>query len=214
MFLVSKNSSTSTPGEAAAVALEYFLFFAMMFVQYYTVLSMVTTRRDEGVMKRLRTGEARDGEILAAFAIPGALLTVLFSVVMVVAILVLGAPAPVNLLPVGIAVVLGLGVSTGLALLTSSMTKNAEAAQITSFPVMLLAMASTSSIRQLFPDSVADIIDRTPFALIYDLPRYGWNGAPADAASGATWVMSLMLLAWAGLCLWAGVKYVHWDSRQ
>lgn len=228
MFFVTRATDDASTTDAAAMALEYFLVFALMFVQFYTVLSMATTRRDEGVMKRLRTGEARDAEILGAFSFPGAVLTVLFTVVMAVALVVLGAPGPVNILPIIVAVLLGLAVCTGLALVTSGMTKNAEAAQITSLPVMILMFASIGSIRQMFPDSVNGIIERTPFALIFDLSQYGWAGntmtdriaedgpAPLDFTGvlSETWPMMVMLAAWAVVCLWAGAKYVKWDVRS
>lgn len=228
MFFVTRATDDASTTDAAAMALEYFLVFALMFVQFYTVLSMATTRRDEGVMKRLRTGEARDAEILGAFSFPGAVLTVLFTVVMAVALVVLGAPGPVNVLPVIVAVLLGLAVCTGLALVTSGMTKNAEAAQITSLPVMILMFASMGSIRQMFPDSVNGMIERTPFALIFDLSQYGWAGntmtdriaddgsAPLDFTGvlSETWPMMVMLAAWAVFCLWAGAKYVKWDVRS
>ena len=228
MFFVTRATDDASTTDAAAMALEYFLVFALMFVQFYTVLSMATTRRDEGVMKRLRTGEARDAEILGAFSFPGAVLTVLFTVVMAVALVVLGAPGPVNILPIIVAVLLGLAVCTGLALVTSGMTKNAEAAQITSLPVMILMFASMGSIRQMFPDSVNSIIERTPFALIFDLSQYGWAGntmtdriaedgpAPLDFTGvlSETWPMMVMLAAWAVVCLWAGAKYVKWDVRS
>ncbi|MDN6619145.1 MAG: ABC transporter permease [Corynebacterium variabile] len=228
MFFVTRATDDASTTDAAAMALEYFLVFALMFVQFYTVLSMATTRRDEGVMKRLRTGEARDAEILGAFSFPGAVLTVLFTVVMAVALVVLGAPGPVNVLPIIVAVLLGLAVCTGLALVTSGMTKNAEAAQITSLPVMILMFASMGSIRRMFPDSVNSIIERTPFALIFDLSQYGWAGntmtdriaedgpAPLDFTGvlSETWPMMVMLAAWAVICLWAGAKYVKWDVRS
>ena len=228
MFFVTRATDDASTTDAAAMALEYFLVFVLMFVQFYTVLSMATTRRDEGVMKRLRTGEARDAEILGAFSFPGAVLTVLFTVVMAVALVVLGAPGPVNVLPIIVAVLLGLAVCTGLALVTSGMTKNAEAAQITSLPVMILMFASMGSIRQMFPDSVNSIIERTPFALIFDLSQYGWAGntmtdriaedgpAPLDFTGvlSETWPMMVMLAAWAVVCLWAGAKYVKWDVRS
>ncbi|WP_313096692.1 ABC transporter permease [Corynebacterium variabile] len=228
MFFVTRATDDASTTDAAAMALEYFLVFALMFVQFYTVLSMATTRRDEGVMKRLRTGEARDAEILGAFSFPGAVLTVLFTVVMAVALVVLGALGPVNVLPIIVAVLLGLAVCTGLALVTSGMTKNAEAAQITSLPVMILMFTSMGSIRQMFPDTVNSIIERTPFALIFDLSQYGWAGntmtdriaedgpAPLDFTGvlSETWPMMAMLAAWAVICLWAGAKYVKWDVRS
>lgn len=228
MYFVQSGNDESSKVHAAATAMEYFLLFALMFVQYYTVLSMVTTRRDEGVLKRLRTGESRDVEILSASSFPGAVLTIVFTVVIAVLLMVLGAPGPVNVVPIIVAVLLGLAVVSGLALVTSGFTKNAEAAQITSLPVMVLLFASMGLFRQLYPEAVTEIVDRTPFALIFDLAQYGWAGntmmdrISADGAAplssgevlAETWQMMLILVVWAVVCLWAGAKYVRWDIRR
>ena len=228
MYFVQSGNDEASKVDAAATAMEYFLLFTLMYVQYYSVLSMVTTRRDEGVLKRLRTGEARDVEILGASSVPGAFLTIVSTVVIVVLLLVLGAPGPVNVVPFIVSVLLGLVVVSGLALVTSGFTKNAEAAQITSMPVILLLFASMGLFRQLYPDTVTDIIDRTPFALIFDLAQYGWAGntmvdrmmadgaAPLESGAvlGETWPMMLMLAAWSVVAIWAGAKYVRWDVRR
>lgn len=228
MYFVQSGNDEASKVDAAATAMEYFLLFALMFVQYYTVLSMVTTRRDEGVLKRLRTGESRDVEILSASSFPGAVLTIVFTVVIAVLLMVLGAPGPVNVVPIIVAVLLGLAVVSGLALVTSGFTKNAEAAQITSLPVIVLLFASMGLFRQLYPEAVTEIVDRTPFALIFDLAQYGWAGntmmdrISADGAAplssgevlAETWQMMLILVVWAVVCLWAGAKYVRWDIRR
>lgn len=228
MYFVQSGNDEASKVDAAATAMEYFLLFALMSVQYYTVLSMVTTRRDEGVLKRLRTGESRDVEILSASSFPGAVLTIVFTVVIAVLLMVLGAPGPVNVVPIIVAVLLGLAVVSGLALVTSGFTKNAEAAQITSLPVMVLLFASMGLFRQLYPEAVTEVVDRTPFALIFDLAQYGWAGntmmdrISADGAAplssgevlAETWQMMLILVVWAVVCLWAGAKYVRWDVRR
>ncbi|MGP5622797.1 ABC transporter permease [Candidatus Corynebacterium faecigallinarum] len=228
MYFVQSGNDEASKVDAAATAMEYFLLFALMSVQYYTVLSMVTTRRDEGVLKRLRTGESRHVEILSASSFPGAVLTIVFTVVIAVLLMVLGAPGPVNVVPIIVAVLLGLAVVSGLALVTSGFTKNAEAAQITSLPVMVLLFASMGLFRQLYPEAVTEVVDRTPFALIFDLAQYGWAGntmmdrISADGAAplssgevlAETWQMMLILVVWAVVCLWAGAKYVRWDIRR
>lgn len=228
MYFVQSGNDEASKVDAAATAMEYFLLFALMSVQYYTVLSMVTTRRDEGVLKRLRTGESRHVEILSASSFPGAVLTIVFTVVIAVLLMVLGAPGPVNVVPIIVAVLLGLAVVSGLALVTSGFTKNAEAAQITSLPVVVLLFASMGLFRQLYPEAVTEIVDRTPFALIFDLAQYGWAGntmmdrISADGAAplssgevlAETWQMMLILVVWAVVCLWAGAKYVRWDVRR
>ena len=49
-----------------------FLVIAL-FPVYYNVLSQFVSRRDELVLKRMRTGETRDAELLVSIALPGAI---------------------------------------------------------------------------------------------------------------------------------------------
>lgn len=211
---------------AVASAMESLAIMTLTFIVYYSVLSMATTRRDEKVLKRLRTGEATDGEILSALAVPGVLLTLLSIVVSVIILLIAGAPLPVNLLPVLVALLLGCVIAAGLALLTSTITQNAEAAQMTSMPVILLAVFSQSSIRTALPEGAQRIFDLTPFALISDLVQLGWTGAtvpqlhagPTTLDAGDiladTWQPMLILAVWAIAVTWAGVRYMKWDSHR
>lgn len=218
---------TGTSGELAAAgsAMEIIALTTLMFVLYYSVLSMATTRRDEKVLKRLRTGEATDREILASLAVPGFLATIVLVAVTSLIIWIIGAPAPVNVVLIIAAIVLGAVVSWGLALLTSTITQNAEAAQMTSMPVILLAILSQASIRSIFPDEVQRIFEFTPFAAVADLAHLGWTGTNfAGAVSGATplgfgdtlsegWQPLLVLLVWALVCGCTGIRYMKWDNR-
>ena len=47
---------------------------------YYNILSIIVTRRDELVLKRLRTGEARDGELLLSMCLPGIAISLVVAV--------------------------------------------------------------------------------------------------------------------------------------
>ena len=57
----------------------------LLFVVYYTVLSTAVARREEGVLQRLRTGEAADAEILTALAVPAVAITLVQTLVLAVA---------------------------------------------------------------------------------------------------------------------------------
>ncbi|GAB3647353.1 ABC transporter permease [Corynebacterium nasicanis] len=214
--------SIDTPWMATASALEIFLAFALLFVQFYAVLSMATTRRDEQVLKRLRTGEATDREILTALCIPGAVLLMVMSILLGAVLLLGGAPRPVNLVPLVVALLLGIVLSSALALLTSAFTSNAEAAQVTSLPVFLLVLGSMSSFRSLAPGPAAEIIDRTPFALIFDLVQLGWLGSfsPETPALGAgevfaeSWQKMLLLALWTLAAGWAAHRHMRWDTHR
>lgn len=213
--------------EQAAHAFDMFILYTLLFVQFYTVLSMSTTRRDERVLKRLRTGEAHDREILGAICLPGAILTIGFSVVIVAALLLMGAPAPANLVLPGGALLVGLVLVSALALLTSAFTRNAEAAQLTSMPVFTLAFLGLGAFRPIFGEgTLAEVISWTPFALISDLVHLGWAGitipgqlsgavpVTGTEALGESWGMLLALLGWTVLAGYGARRYMRWDSHR
>ncbi|AHH21472.1 putative ABC transporter, membrane protein [Nocardia nova SH22a] len=220
-FVVTRHQAPTTA--IAARTFELIILVAVLFVQYYSVLSMVTTRRGEGVLKRLRTGEAADWQILTAPAVPGALLTLASTLVVAAVVYGTGAPAPVNALAIVLAVLGGIVVFTLLALATSAVTKNAEAAQITSLPVMTVAMLGLASIRNALPDRLADLADWTPFAAISDLVHLGVSGTPAvgtaDVALGFTDVFGELGRPFATLAIWTALAFAltrtsfRWDDR-
>lgn len=211
----------------AANSFDIFIWYTLLFVQFYTVLSMTTTRRDERVLKRLRTGEARDAEILGAICAPGAILAVVFTAVIIPLLILLGAPLPVNLVLIVVALLLGLVLSSALALLTSAFTKNAEAAQITSMPVLTLAIVGLGTLRPIFGEGIVrDLIGFTPFAAISDLVGLGWAGATfedllaGETPFGFTEVFAeatqplLILVVWTVGSLMVAKSTMRWDSHR
>ncbi|WP_446223432.1 ABC transporter permease [Nocardia sp. IBHARD005] len=222
-FLLARKDAEPTTA-MAAVAFELLALMALLFVQYYSVLSMVTTRRSEGVLKRLRTGEAADWQIQLAPAIPGAIMTFACTAVVTAVVYGTGTPAPVNPLAIAVAMVGGTVLFSLLALATSAYTKNAEAAQITSLPVMIIAMLGMASIRTVLPDRLAQVADWTPFAAVSDLISLGTAGklsavAGSDAAlSFADTVIEsgrpfATLALWTVLALVLTRKSFRWDDR-
>lgn len=223
IYFIARKDAEPTAA-MAAITFELLALMALMFVQYYSVLSMVTTRRSEGVLKRLRTGEAADWQIQSAPAVPGVLVTLACTAVVSVAVYGSGAPAPVNPVLMVLALVGGIGCFSLLALATSAVTKNAEAAQITSLPVMTLAMVGLASIRNFLPDRLAALADWTPFAAVSDLVFLGASGKTAAAADSDA-VLSFAgavtesgrpfatLAIWTVLALALTRKSFRWDDR-
>ncbi|WP_327151806.1 ABC transporter permease [Nocardia sp. NBC_01329] len=208
--------------DIAVLTFEMLALVTLLFVQYYSVLSMVTTRRGEGVLKRLRTGEAADWQIQAAPAVPGALVTLACTVVVAVFVYGMGAPAPVNPVALLLALVGGIVLFSVLALATSAVTKNAEAAQITSLPVMTIAMLGLASIRGFLPDRITDLADWTPFAAISDLVSLGVAGktaAASDTALDFAGTFAELGRPFATLAIWTVLAFAltrrsfRWDDR-
>lgn len=220
LWLVGDQSVGST-----AAASEVFVLFALSFGVFYPALSMAVTRRDEGVLKRLRTGESRDWELLTAICLPLAALTLALMVIVVVAFSTMSMVLPVdppvphvwpkNPLTMVLAMLLGIAVSHGLAMLTSRFTENAEGAQITSMPVLMLVIFSQSGIREHLPERLTNIIDRTPFALTSDVFRDGWIGEGSFGSLLADAATPLLLLAvWTAVLLAVGYQRMRWETHR
>lgn len=196
----------------SAMSMDYLVQFSLLFCVYYPLLSMITTRRDEKVLKRLRTGECSDAEILLAPALPTVFLSAIIIGAGTVILASLSGWVPRDPVPLAFAIVLGLVLCWGLALLTSGITRNAEAAQMTSMPVFLLALFSVTSTRAAFPEGIAQWVQRTPFAAVSDLVHGGWVG---EFSTPTEWGRPLLILfAWTVACCWAGISYMRWESNR
>lgn len=221
ILVIGRRSEGGLTDVVVSSALEIFALFLLVFLVYYNLLSAYTTRRDELVLKRLRTGEATDNQILLGPAVPSFVLTAILIVVVGAIVVALGGGLPVNpLLLVG-GLLGGAAMFAALALITSTFTRNAEAAQITSLPIMLLAMAGSSFLRGVVPESADSIIELTPMAAVLDLVNLGWMGtidpessplAFADTFSPALKPV-LVVAAWILGSIVIAKTHFRWEPR-
>lgn len=194
--------------------------FAALFPVFYNVLAQFVSRRDELVLKRLRSGEARDAEILVALALPGYAILVLVAVLAIPLAIAAGQPVPLNPLVYLVAVLLVGVLFTAFAFWTAAWTRNAEAAQLTSMPVVFLAVMGQMSVA--FPDRVRDVVDLTPGAALTDLIRTSWFGLGEPGTERTldfadTWAAAaqplLVLVVWIGLAGWLASRSMRWEPR-
>ena len=187
------------------------LLLAYLFPVFYNLLSVVVTRRDELVLKRLRTGETRDAEIVVALALPGVVVAVVLAAVVVPVAVALGMPLPEQPALYALMVVLACVMFVAFALWTAAWTRNAEAAQLTSAPVLLLAVAGT--LTAVVPGTVADVLALTPGGALDTLVRISWLGTDA----GGTWAQAarplLTLLAWTAVATELARRTMRWEPR-
>ena len=153
------------------------LLMALMFPVYYNLLSMFVTRRDELVLKRLRTGEVRDLELVTSMALPASRSPSLVTVLAVPIVMATGLPFPLNPLLLVVGVLVACVSFAAFALWTAAWTKTAEAAQLTSAPVILLA--TVGLLGPVFPPSVQRWVDLLPGAAVRDLVQVTWFGRSA-----------------------------------
>ena len=196
------------------------LTFAMLFPVYYNLLSQFVTRRDELVLKRLRTGETRDLELLGAMALPGVAIALAVAVIAVPVAMVLGQPWPLNIVVYVVAAMLACALFVAFAFWTAAWTRNAEAAQLTSMPVILLAVVGQMS--AAMPDGVQRWVDLTPGAAMMDLVRVGWFGVGDGGTErtldfAGTWAAAgqplLVMVGWTALAVWLAARSMQWEPR-
>ncbi|WP_072805298.1 ABC transporter permease [Rhodococcoides yunnanense] len=206
---------------AVSAALEVFALFLLVFLVFYNLLSAYTTRRDELVLKRLRSGEATDNQILLGPAVPSFALTAILTIAVSAIIVGLGGGLPVNPLLILGALGGGAAMFAALALITSTFTRNAEAAQITSLPIILIAMAGTSFLRESLPDSLDRVVELTPMAAVLDLVNLGWIGTTDPDTEALAFVDTfepalaplLVVAAWTLGSIVVAKTHFRWEPR-
>ncbi|MEV4742371.1 ABC transporter permease [Streptomyces sp. NPDC049555] len=188
--------------------------YVLIFCVYYNLMSAYTARREELVLKRLRTGEAGDLEILAGTALPSVLIALVQCVLLVVAgVTWLGMPLPARpeLLVAG--VLLGVVVLTALAAASTAFARSSESAQLAAMPLAMVSLLGSGIFvpLDLFPDTLARVCEVLPLTGIVQLVREGWLGG---AGAGSVLAHLGAALVWVGLGVFAVRRWFRWEPRR
>ncbi|WP_416986736.1 ABC transporter permease [Streptomyces sp. T028] len=188
--------------------------FSLLFGVYSALTAIYTVRREELVVKRLRTGELRDTEILGGTALPVLVTGLVQSLVLVAAstaVLDIPAPKAPHLAVLGL--LLGLTLCAALGALTAALTRTVESAQVTPLPFVLVSMMGSGVTvpLEMLPDRVASICELLPLSPAITLIRGGWTGdLSAYEALGAISTG----LAWTVLAVFAVRRWFRWEPRR
>lgn len=188
------------------------LLLALLFPIYYSTLSQLVTRRDELVLKRLRTSEARDSEILAALALPGIAITIGVAALAVPIGVAAGMDLPANPLLYLVATLGASAMFSAFAFWTAAWTRNAEAAQLTSAPILLLAMVGLFV--EVFPESVARWVELTPGGLVTGLVEASWSTEGFASSWGDAFAPLCALVFWTALAVELARRSMRWEPRD
>jgi ABC-2 type transport system permease protein len=207
-----------------ANAITTMFLVAGLFPVYYNVLSQFVSRRDELVLKRMRTGEARDAELLASIALPGAATALAMAVIAVPVAVALGQEGPVNPLLYAALAVLVVIMFAAFAYWTAAWTRSAEAAQLTSMPIIFLASLGPLAIS--IPegsDTLRSLLELTPGAAMAEVLRAGWFGLDGPQATDATLSLAdtwsaagrplLVIAAWTAIAVSLARRSMRWEPR-
>ena len=210
--LTPKDTGLST----GAVTVTGGIGFVLVFVVYYNLVTAYVARREERVLKRLRTGEATDLEILTGTALPAVAVALAQCVVLVASGALLpdlSPPKRPDLLLAG--VLLGCVLMAALAAVSTVFTRSVELAQLTTVPLIVVATAGSGLILPLgvMPELLRDVCRLLPMTPVMDLVRAAWSGGPA-AAPGAVLRSIGLALAWTLLTGWAARRWFRWEPRR
>lgn len=188
--------------------------FSFLFAVYTSLVNAYVARREELVLKRLRTGELSNAEILTGTALPAlgiGLVQALLLCAGCAALLHTGAPrAPYLILP---GLLAGFLVSAALGALTASFTRSVESSQVTAMPVMLLSMLGSGITvpTEVLPDRLAAVCELLPLSPAIRLFRGGWTG---QLSTGGALTALTTALAWAIIAVFAVRRWFRWEPRR
>ncbi|MDT0445105.1 ABC transporter permease [Streptomyces johnsoniae] len=186
----------------------------LIMVLYLGLIPTYVARREERVLKRLRTGELTDGEIMTATALPAAVLALVQCVLLVVGgIAVLDAAVPENAAVLLLGLLLGTAVLAAASAATATFTKTVESAQITGMPLLMISVMGSGLYFPLdiLPDNLAEICRFLPLTPAVDLVRAGWLGG--IDASDQLRAMAVGV-AWIAASVFAVRRWFRWEPRH
>ncbi|MCC9311990.1 ABC transporter permease [Kitasatospora sp. RB6PN24] len=200
----------------AALVLGFYLT-VLLFVVYYNLTAAYVARRNDLVLKRLRTGELTDPEILGGTALPAVLLALLQMAAITVAVAALfGLPAPRDPVLVLLGLLLAPAVLVPLAALSSAFTKTVETSGITTLPVTMLTLFGSGLLVPfaVMPGPMALVARLLPVTPALALLRTGWLGGDGGHHPVGWWLYLVGALAWAALAGWAARRWFRWEPRR
>ncbi|MEV7090630.1 ABC transporter permease [Streptomyces sp. NPDC093085] len=196
------------------VAMAGSLGVVLVMAVYANLTSAYTARREDLVLKRLRTVEASDREILAGTALPAVSLAFIQSCLMIAgAVAFLEVRAPSNPLLLLAGLLGGLLLLSALAAVTSAFTRTVESAQLTIMPLFLTSVVGSGLFvpLEVLPDRLAAVCELLPVTGVMTLIRAGWLGG----AEGYDLLRAaLSALVWIALSLFAVQRWFRWEPRR
>ncbi|MER6733550.1 ABC transporter permease [Streptomyces puniciscabiei] len=188
--------------------------FSFLFAVYTSLVSAYVARREELVLKRLRTGELTDAEILTGTALPAVGLGLTQALLLCTGCAVLlhtGAPRAPYLTLLGL--VAGLVLSAALAALTASFTTSVESGQVTALPLVFFSMVGSGMAipTEVLPDRLASVCELLPLSPAIRLVRAGWTGQLSVHETLGTVALAV---AWIIVAVGGVRRWFRWEPRR
>lgn len=224
LFIPLVDPLADSEGIFAALVIAMMAAFGMLFIAYYNLTTTAVARREELMLKRLLTGELSVAEVLVGMAIPAAMIIgAQLVLVTVVVAFAFPLPAPTNPVLVVVAITGGCLAFSMFGYASSGLTKTVESAQLTTLPVIFVALLASGLAFPLeaLPDVVQRIAEFTPLAPVVTLIELGITGRDSDGAAhtfaeslGAGLLPLAVLAAWCVSGVVATRRWMRWEPRR
>lgn len=224
LLLVALLAALPTGLSGPALAMGMIIGSVLLFVLYYTLVTSTVARREEYTLKRLYSSAARPATILVGMAVPLLALVVVQVIIGLVAVAILMGigPAP-HLWLLSLAVLVGCAVWWVLALASCPWTKSVEAAQLTTMPLIMVAigLSGLSVPIGILPEPLQWVAQATPMFPVVDLSFLALSSTrvTAEVVAGAQlWQAVLLDLGVAAAWVVAGLLVLRrrfaWEPRR
>ncbi len=223
-FALVGGVAEADPVVAATSVLGSLVSMCVLFVVFYNLTTAYVSRREDRVLQRLLTGECTRPEILLAAAVPALTVTLAQVVVGYVAVAVLvEPPGLVNPLLLGLAVIGGALLFGLLAAATSGLSRTVESTQLTTLPVVVVALpfAGLGGPPGPAPGTLWEVARFTPLRPVVELVWLGVAGVDSDGHTltfAETFAAAALpvgvLTAWAVLGVLAARRWTRWEPRR
>jgi len=188
------------------------LALVVVFGVHHHLVTVYASRRQELVLKRMRAGIPADGTILAGAALATLALFLVQAVILIgYGVLGLGLPAPENPVVIVLALALGAASMAAIAAALSAITRDSEAAMLTSLPTVALFLATPGVLVPLgtLPGGVEEVASYLPLAPFTEVIREGWAGEVVGPLPELG-----VLVAWAALASLLARAVFRWEPRS
>ncbi|MEE1938341.1 ABC transporter permease [Streptomyces sp. TRM 70361] len=184
----------------------------LIFSLYSSVTGLYVARREELVLKRLRTGEVSDPVILAGGASMYVAVTVAQIAVVAAVLSVMFDAAPRQPLSALAGLLTGIALMTAMAAATAALCRSVESVMVATLPaVFVLPMASGIYIpREVLPDVLGDVLLYVPLSSTVDLVRSGWT---AELGAAGALGRCALAVGWTALFAWIAARRFRWEPR-
>ena len=206
----------------AALLLTIFMATSVLMTVYYTVSAALVARREQQVLKRMISGVPTKVELLIAPAVPTIIIVGIQLIIAVGVLVALGHHFEhgelIALSYVGAMLTWG-----ALAAATAAFSRTVESAQITTFPLFIIALLGSGLTipYTVMPEMLARLSELTPMAPVSGLIGLATNGTDlygSPVSGGELWIavgrMLVVLFGWLLLAIFVIYRDFTWDRRS